>query len=567
MLLSSRFRSLCIAAVAVVFARPAAADIMQPDGTIVPVISFPMAACHQGQNVGACLDDNEVALGGMAGAIDAIHSATIDKETFNAQCQLTFKVISYGTSILSHAFGWYVARSDDTPPALSDLHVFLDCDETKTVGLTKTLTLPPGTGAIAFFTASDLFCPQAGPDGTLADEPTYTMYTQRRFNGRLRNGDPDPQSEPNFVRVLTYQSVAQPSSFYFAWEDDGGPGSDQNFEDLVTWVSGIECSSGGQPCDTGLKGFCAAGTMQCRGGVLTCVGDRTPVPEKCNGIDDNCDGNIDEGNPCDPGFVCFRGNCVPNCARGEFSCSGDTGCEADAGVCIDLGCFGVTCPAGQVCRAGACVGECVGVKCPYGQACRSGGCVDVCATQACDMGFVCVPTYTSGPDKDPVGLCANCGCQGCSAGTTCTAQHCVPNDCAAVTCSAGTHCVSGSCIDDCTGAVCPTGQKCIAGQCAPDPAAPKDAGSEAAVTPPILTTTTTGGAVAGTTSTTSGSGTGTGTGGAGGSDAPTRGPVGNSGCGCRVPGRPVGEGMAVSFLLAIAALARRRRKLASVCTR
>ena len=52
--------------------------------------------------------------------------------------------------------------------------------------------LPAGTGTIAFFEASYTFttvCPtMLNADGTLPGEPSYTMYTERKFNGRLRNG-------------------------------------------------------------------------------------------------------------------------------------------------------------------------------------------------------------------------------------------------------------------------------------------------------------------------------------------------------------------------------------------
>jgi MYXO-CTERM domain-containing protein len=382
------------------------------------------------------------------------------------------------------------------------------------------------------------------------------MYTERRFNGRLRNGQPDPASVANYIRVLTWQSVAEPSSFYFGWEDDGSPTSDDNFNDLVTWVSGIECSSGGQPCDTGLKGLCAKGTKQCRGGALTCVGDQSPVPEKCNAVDDNCDGNVDEGNPCDPGFVCFRGTCVPNCARGEFTCGAGSACENDAGVCVDIACKDKACPAGEVCRGGDCVCECDGIKCPFGQSCQHGGCVDVCSTLQCDNGFVCAPAFPDGAGKDPVGVCSNCGCQGCSAGTTCKDMHCVPNDCTMVMCGAGTHCEAGRCLDNCDGAKCPAGQKCDKGQCVLDPTSPvADAGREAAKEPPPIIITV--GTTSSTSSTTGGMQSGTGgpatTGGNVNFDGPR-----SSGCGCRVPRGSTRGGSAVLLLLAIGGLARRR---------
>ena len=38
--------------------------------------------------------------------------------------------------------------------------------------------------------------------------------------------------------------------------------------------------------------------MDCQGGMLVCMGETPPQPmEACNGLDDDCDGNFDEGNP------------------------------------------------------------------------------------------------------------------------------------------------------------------------------------------------------------------------------------------------------------------------------
>ncbi|HXI03759.1 MAG TPA: MopE-related protein, partial [Candidatus Saccharimonadales bacterium] len=49
----------------------------------------------------------------------------------------------------------------------------------------------------------------------------------------------------------------------------------------------------GAPCSTGLAAQCAEGTENCLGGELVCVPDIPPVTETCNGLDDDCDGIVD----------------------------------------------------------------------------------------------------------------------------------------------------------------------------------------------------------------------------------------------------------------------------------
>jgi hypothetical protein len=68
--------------------------------------------------------------------------------------------------------------------------------------------------------------------------------------------------------------------------------------------------SGGAYCVTGMTGVCQDGTLHCIGGVATCTADRGPGPELCNGLDDDCDGGIDEAEDADGDAL---GNCADNC--------------------------------------------------------------------------------------------------------------------------------------------------------------------------------------------------------------------------------------------------------------
>ena len=83
---------------------------------------------------------------------------------------------------------------------------------------------------------------------------------------------------------------------------------------------------GGAACVTGQLGVCNAGSLTCLGGELTCRRNVAPSLEQCDGLDNDCNGLVDDGNPggarrCDTGEV-------GACAEGFTACvAGATQCQ------------------------------------------------------------------------------------------------------------------------------------------------------------------------------------------------------------------------------------------------
>jgi hypothetical protein len=339
----------------------------------------------------------------------------------------------------------------------------------------------------------------------------------------------------------------------------------------------VICPDAGNPCSTGLLGVCAAGRTNCVGSGTQCLQDVQSSAEVCDGLDNNCDGTVDDetaGPLCPASQVCDRGVCVPHCIQG---CPSGQVCNAQ-GLCVDAACVSVTCPSGQRCIGGTCVGACDSIVCPTGWTCRAGRCVDLCQGLTCDGCTVCEN-----------GICRpRCEYTPCPTGATCQADgHCVEHACVGVTCPANYHCSGGGCVDDCAGVVCPSGQHCVAGECVALPPQ-TDAGQEDAPLPQTDAATGNDAPVVASDAASSDApvapaDAGPAEAGPAGNDGPgpgeldassdTDGPVargdggsphlGVSTCGCRV-GQAAGYGRSVALIgLALAALplsARRRRR-------
>src|SRR5439155_1059237 len=105
---------------------------------------------------------------------------------------------------------------------------------------------------------------------------------------------------------------------------------------------------GGAACSTGQAGVCAAGTQHCAAGSISCVRNVGPSAEVCDGVDNDCVNGVDNGDPgggaaCTTGLlgVCAAG--VRHCVSGSLSCVQTT--MAGAEVCgngLDDDCDGMT---------------------------------------------------------------------------------------------------------------------------------------------------------------------------------------------------------------------------------
>lgn len=446
---AGRLAALVLAFVVLLIARDASA-INQPDGTPIPAtMGLQSIFTARGES------------------IDALRDAGVTPERFVPGCRLTFTLVSRGPATFRNSFGWYNVTG--SAPAESDLHVLIPCDAPQGTVATLDLSREPAYrgGEIAFF----LRTPEDGSSGTCSGgdccgrvgHPGRTYYSERRFNP-----DSVASGGTGYIHLLTYDSRATRDAFYFAWEDLFR-GGDNNFTDFVALVSNIVCSGAGAPCSTGMRGVCGQGVQQCRAGMLACVPTIAPSAERCDGVDNDCNGTTDDGmGLCPRGEVCDRGVCVPPCL--ERACFVGFRCT-DRGTCVEDACVGVMCNEGQRCESGRCVGVCDGIRCPIDQVCRAGRCVDGCAGVTCDSDQVCVG-----------GTCVpRCQCRRCAASETCQADgRCVPTSCAMISCATGQRCVSGACRDACDGAVCPRGERCVMGACVAEPAADGGASSDAA---------------------------------------------------------------------------------------
>lgn len=291
----------------------------------------------------------------------------------------------------------------------------------------------------------------------------------------------------------------------------------------------------GTACDDGKLGQCkGTGFLGCtaNGAGLQCnitMPGATPTPEVCNGVDDNCNGAIDESISCTPGCVptssidlcngldddcdgafeeddpnvgqpCGLSNNPPcqfgtkACIGGAIQCVGAIDPQTEQCNGVDDNCDGTPddnapCPNPTSCVEGGCRVYCAegefpcaaGFKCettPGGKFCVPSACAHCQANEICQNDTCvdpCAGVHCGAEEECRFGTCVDCNTLGCPADQICASSHCVPDPCLNVDCKtscstdAGCSCNDGTCTPNCDDSECPEGQRCnAAGACITD---------------------------------------------------------------------------------------------------
>ncbi len=193
-----------------------------------------------------------------------------------------------------------------------------------------------------------------------------------------------------------------------------------------------------------------AGTRTCAkaGSASTC---NTPEPdiEKCDGVDNDCDGITDE-DTCDDNKGCTVDSCDATAGCQNLPAADGLDCDADGTVCTEK----------DICKGG---------KCQYGalKKCDDG---NPCTTNSCDKTKGCLTAANDGAvckDNNPCtenGVCKGGTCtpgiqKVCKSDNQCVLAKCdvVTGNCAYAAQPTGTKCTDGgACVTDtaCAGQVC-----------------------------------------------------------------------------------------------------------------
>jgi len=325
------------------------AYISQVDGTVVPE-SGRMQACLDRAGTGET----------MAGALDAVEDARVLPEAYrpvpnaSGSYDVTFVDIGEGAGF-RNSFGWFWLGDDVSNPA--NLRTIFGCATTRTI--TVDFDTQPGFAAgrpIGFWLRTPERLDNSREDGTFNGgscelnrgcDPTGANVNDScggrlDSNNRIYFTNAALNDDGDFKHFLVYESATRLNTFYFGFEDLFR-GGDNDFEDMLVRATGLvplcdprpeTCNNLDDDCDGVVDdGLTQACSSACGAGVRTCVAGSfgacsapTPVTEngvvtRCDNLDNDCDGTIDEG---------ISRACTNECGAGTEVCIAGTfaGCNA-----------------------------------------------------------------------------------------------------------------------------------------------------------------------------------------------------------------------------------------------
>ncbi len=309
-------------------AAPAAAQVTQPNGLVVPRDSGSEV------QVRALFEER-------GEPIDWVADAHPTPDTFSPLEGFSATVVLRQTGSWL-AVGWYNVVSDATSPP-EDIYEIVPAGSPvgTTIRSTDIRNDPRYLGGAIGF--------------ALIQQPAH--YTEARWNTLCDEG-PCAETPGPWILSLSYRSQLLEDAYYVAFEDGGTTSSswnnDGDYNDYVFLFTGITCATAGDECtieppppppedpppsppeDPPPPPPEDPPPPPPPPAPPSPVDECAPSIERCDGADNDCDGAVDDGALCDDTHICVAGSCALHCFEG--GCRAGYRCQA--GGCVEVACAG-----------------------------------------------------------------------------------------------------------------------------------------------------------------------------------------------------------------------------------